>query len=302
MISDNCNNFVGTEKELRELVNALDKKKIQESTVNRGVVWNFNPPLAPHLNGLREVLIKAAKRSKVDVLNNADLKDEELLTAMVGAEGLMNSRPITYPNVDDPEPLTPNHFLFNQVGGQFAPESVDTELYNPRVRWLHVQGVLNNADLKDEELLTAMVGAEGLMNSRPITYPNVDDPEPLTPNHFLFNQVGGQFAPESVDTELYNPRVRWLHVQEIVHQFWRRWLREWLPSLSPRKKWGKERRDLQVGELVPVLSTDIPRSKWPMGRIVYLFPGPDGYVRAVDVRVKVLRRPIVKLCPLECSA
>ena len=228
MISDNCTNFVGTERELRELVNALDKKKIQESTVNRGVVWNFNPPLAPHLNGLREVLIKAAKRSKVDVLNNADLTDEELLTAMVGAEGLMNSRPITYPNVDDPEPLTPNHFLFNQVGGQFAPESVDTELYNPRVRWLHVQ--------------------------------------------------------------------------EIVHQFWRRWLREWLPSLSPRKKWGKERRYLQVGELVPVLSTDISRSKWPMGRIVHLFPGPDGYIRAVDVRVKVLRRPIVKLCPLECSA
>ena len=115
------------------LGNALDKKKIQESTVNRGVVWNFNPPLAPHLNDLREVLIKAAKRSRVDidVLNNADLTDEELLTAMVGAEGLMNSRPITYPNVDDPEPLTPNHFLFNQVGGQFALESIDTELYNP---------------------------------------------------------------------------------------------------------------------------------------------------------------------------
>ena len=75
-----------------------------------------------------------------------------------------------------------------------------------------------------------------------------------------------------------------------------------MPSLSPRKKWGKERRDLQEGELVPVLSTDIPRSKWPTGRIVHLFPGPDGYVRAVDVRVKVLRRPIVKLCPLECSA
>ena len=233
VISDNGTNFVGAERELRELVNALDEKKIQKSTVNRGVIWKFNPPLAPHFNGLHEVLIKAAKRSMVHVLNNADITDEELMTAMVGAEGLMNSRPITYQSS------------------------------------------------------------------------NVDDPEPLTPNHFLFNQVGCQFAPESVDAEPYNSRVRWRHVQEIVHQFWRRWLREWLPSLSPRRKWGKERHDLQVGELVLVLSTDIPRGKWPMGRIVQVFPaaGPDGHVRTADVRLKgsVLRRPIVKLCPLECS-
>ena len=77
-----------------------------------------------------------------------------------------------------------------------------------------------------------------------------------------------------------------------------------MPSLSPRRKWGKERRDLQVGELVLVLSTDIPRGKWSMGRIVQVFPGPDDHVRTADVRVKgsVLRRPIVKLCLLECSA
>ena len=109
VISDNGTNFVGAERELRELVNALDEKKIQESTVNRGVVWKFYPPLAPHFNGLQEVLIKAAKRSMVHALNNADLgSDEELMTAMVGAEGLMNSRPITYQsyNVDDPEPYT----------------------------------------------------------------------------------------------------------------------------------------------------------------------------------------------------
>ena len=87
--------------------------------------------------------------------------------------------------------------------------------------------------------------------------------------------------------------------KKLFTSFWRRWLREWLPSLSPRRKWGKERR-----ELILVLSTDIPRRKWPMGRIVQVFPGPDGHIRTADVRVKgsVLRRPIVKLCPIECSA
>jgi len=75
--------------------------------------------------------------------------------------------------------------------------------------------VMNRADLTDEKLMTAIVGAEGLLNSRPITYQssNVDDKEPLSPNQFLFNQVGGQFAPESVDTKPFNPRVRWRHIQ-----------------------------------------------------------------------------------------
>ena len=167
--SDNGTNVIGAERELRDLVKALDKKKIQDMTVNRGVTWKFKLPSAPHFNGLLEILVKTVKRAMFCVLSKEDLTDEELMTAIVEAEGLMNSRPITYQTS------------------------------------------------------------------------NADDPEPLTPNHFLFSQCGGQFAPESVDIKQYNPRVRWRHVQEIVHQFWRRWLREWLPSLSPRKKWGKER-------------------------------------------------------------
>ena len=137
---------MGAERELRQLVNALEKTKIQELTVNRGVAWRFNPPSAPHFNGLHKIFIKAAKRAMFHVMNRADLTDEELMTAIVGAEGLLNSRPITYQssNVDDEEPLTPNHFLFNQVGGHFALESVDTEPFNPRLRWRHIQEVVHH--------------------------------------------------------------------------------------------------------------------------------------------------------------
>jgi len=115
-ISDNGTNFVGAERELRQLANALDKTKIQELTVKRGVVWRFNPPTAPHFNGLHEILIKAAKREMFHVMYRADLTDEELMTAFVGNEGLVNSRPITYQssNVDDEEPLKPTWcFLWN---------------------------------------------------------------------------------------------------------------------------------------------------------------------------------------------
>ena len=79
-------------------------------------------------------MIKGAKRAIYANLGNADITDEELMTAFTGAEALLNSRPLTYQsaNPEDDVPLTPNHFLFGQVGGQFAPESVDETTFNPK--------------------------------------------------------------------------------------------------------------------------------------------------------------------------
>ena len=86
------------------------------------------------------------------------------------------------------------------------------------------------ADITDEELLTAIIGAEGLINSMPLTYQsaNHEDDVPLTPNHFLHGQIGGQFAPTSVYETQFNPRKRWRRIQELVRHLWHRWLREWL--------------------------------------------------------------------------
>ena len=41
-------------------------------------------------------MIKAAKKAIQAVLNNADVNDEELSTVFIGAEALLNSRPLTY--------------------------------------------------------------------------------------------------------------------------------------------------------------------------------------------------------------
>ena len=64
--------------------------------------------------------------------------------------------------------------------------------------------------LPDEELITVFVEVECLLNSRPLTYhtTNVEDDVPLSPNLFLYGQMGGQFAPESVYTARFNPRKR----------------------------------------------------------------------------------------------
>ena len=136
MYSDNGTNFKAADKELKSLISQLDQEKIKESIANKGIVWHFNPPLAPHFGGVHESMIKSAKRAINAILGNADITDEELMTTIIGAEGLINSRPLTYQSADpaDDTPLTPNHFLHGQVGGQFAPTTVDETQFNPRKR------------------------------------------------------------------------------------------------------------------------------------------------------------------------
>ena len=127
VFSDNGTNFKGAGRELKMLLSELDESKINAAVANKGVKWHFNPPLAPHFGGAHESMIKSAKKAINAILGQADITDEELMTAIIGAEGLINSRPLTYQsaNHEDDVPLTPNHFLHGQIGGQFAPTSVD---------------------------------------------------------------------------------------------------------------------------------------------------------------------------------
>ena len=112
LLADNGTNFVGANSELEELA-GLDKEKIQEKTTCYGIKWHLNQPLTLHFSGVHEVMLKAAKKAIYAILSSADVTDEELLSAVVGAEGLINSRSLTYQSVNpqDPVPLTPNYFL-----------------------------------------------------------------------------------------------------------------------------------------------------------------------------------------------
>ena len=101
-----------------------------------------------------------------------------------------------------------------------------------------VNAVLGNAHVKDEELLTVFTGVESLMNSRPVTQLSSDpnDEPVLTPNHFLLGHMGGELAPENVDTTKFNPRRRWGRVQELIRHVWKRWMKEFLTSMHRCKK------------------------------------------------------------------
>ena len=146
MTSDNGTNFVGAVNELKELVNNLDEDKVKRVAGNGSIKWKSNPPVAPHFGGVFDVMVKAAKRAVYAVLGSCDVTDEELITACTGIEGLLNSRPLTYQSAAprDDVPLTPNHFLHGQAGGNIATENVDTTSFNQTKRWRKVQALISN--------------------------------------------------------------------------------------------------------------------------------------------------------------
>ena len=100
-----------------------------------------------------------------------------------------------------------------------------------------IKNMLENADINDKELVTAFVGAEGLINSRPLLQQSSHpaDDVPLTPNHFLYGQLGGRLAPDSVDEMQFNLKKRWQQMQELIRHFWQHWLKEWIPSEFSQK-------------------------------------------------------------------
>ena len=59
----------------------------------------------------------------------------------------------------------------------------------------------------------------------------------LTPNHFILGCHHPHYPPEVEEAFCGLTRRRYRQSQFIVNQYWRRWMREYVPNLIDRKKW-----------------------------------------------------------------
>lgn len=163
--------------------------------------------------------------------------------------------------------------------------------------------VIGEHALYPYELETVLVEIEGTLNSRPIA-PLPCSPEdgvlPLTAGHFLVGRPLNA-PPEQLDLST-NPRglKRWNLVNRISADLWVRWRREYLQHLQTRTKWYKPQTNFQVGDVVLLKETELWKRDWPLGRVVKTYPGSDGLVHVVDLRIngKTYNRPITKLVHL----
>ena len=233
MISDNGSNFVAAKRELRQAVEQLKNSELADHMTAEGIEWKFNPPRAPHFGGVFERVVQSMKHVLQSILHKVNLTIEELTTAVVQAEGLLNSRPLTIisSDSDDLRPLTPLHFMVGHM-------KVTTPL-----------------ELTEE------------------------------------------------DTRVH-PCHRWRVVQQLLQEIWRRWVRELVPRMNVRTKWVKKGSPVNVGDVLMAMDDTAPRGKWPLGRVISVFPGKDGVVRVVEIKVngKVKKRAVRCLIPLEVSA
>ena len=169
-----------------------------------------------------------------------------------------------------------------------------------------MKALMKEQVLDDEGLNTLMCEVEAIVDGRPITKLS-DDPrdlEPLTPNHLLLLRAGPTVPPGTFTKYDNHSRRRWRQVQYLADVFWRRWVREYLPSLQERQKWHKKQRNFAKDDIVLVLDDNKPRSSWPLGRIMEVHTNRnDGLVRSVKLKTSTseLVPPVHKIVLLEAA-
>ncbi|XP_055586245.1 uncharacterized protein LOC129738941 [Uranotaenia lowii] len=158
----------------------------------------------------------------------------------------------------------------------------------------------------DEILRSMLMEIEMILNSRPLTDIPIDNDSepPLTPNHFLLGSSNGSKPPIIFDDRPIVLKRSWKMAQQYADTFWKRWVNEYLPTLTRRTKWFQPVKPIQEGDLVIIIDGNLPRNYWPRGRVVKAIAAQDGQVRRVTVQTSkgLLERPATKVAVLDVGA
>lgn len=155
----------------------------------------------------------------------------------------------------------------------------------------------------DELFRSMLMEVENVVNSRPLTFVAVEtaDDEALTPNHFLLGSSNGSKPIGTFTDSNVLLRKNWMMAQQYSNHFWKRWINEYLPTLTRRSKWFERVKPLEIGDIVVLVDNLLPRNVWPKGCVVDVVKASDGQVRRAMVRTAngVYERPAMKLAVLD---
>ncbi|XP_033121384.1 uncharacterized protein LOC117120470 [Anneissia japonica] len=203
-----------------------------------------------------------------------------------------------------------NYLLQRQIVWKFNPPTVSHHggVWERNIRTVRkvLKSLIKEQPLDDEGLITLLCEVESIVNGRSITKVSDDpkDAEPLTPNHLLLLRAGSKVPPVHFVREDMYSNKRWRQIQYLSNVFWRRSLKEYLLSLQHRTKWHSIKPNLKVDDIVLILDENVPRSSWPLGRIVEVFTNSrDGLLRSAKVKTQssTFVKPITKIVSLETS-
>ena len=112
------------------------------------------------------------------------------------------------------------------------------------------------------ELQTVCYEAANLVSERPISrHPtSPEDGTYLCPNDLLLGRSTSR-VPSGPFRETRNPNHRFEFVQQIVNAFWRKWIRDFFPSLIVQQKWHTKKRNVRVGDVVLIQDSNLVWTK-----------------------------------------
>lgn len=143
--SDNGTNFVGANKQLKELEQLFNstshKQKVTQFLDSERITWKFSLPRAPHFVGLWEAAVKSFKHPFIRTVGNAVFTFEQLQVYVCEIEAILNSRPLTPVSSDpiDLRPLTPGHFLISSPLTGLPEEDLNDVKPGRLSLWEHAQ-------------------------------------------------------------------------------------------------------------------------------------------------------------------
>ena len=176
--------------------------------------------------------------------------------------------------------------------------------------------VLGKARMTFEEMETALIEVEGILNCRPLTHIYDDDiSEALTPSHLLSGRNLGTRTREIIKIKDSDPETlskRAAHVKNTIEIYWNQFKHLYLSELREHHMYQSKRKttednNLKLGDVVIIKDDKItPRNSWRTALVDSFVIGNDGKIRGAmlitiskDGRRTKMNRPIQKLIPLE---
>ncbi|XP_070072144.1 uncharacterized protein [Drosophila takahashii] len=157
-----------------------------------------------------------------------------------------------------------------QVTQSLASEGIKWSFIPPHApHWMH----------------TLLAQIESVVNSRPLFATSDTEVSYLSPAHLLIGRPYTSVPEGDLGHIAVNRLDYWQNVQAMLQGFWKRWHQEYLTTLQQRPKWNTERKNVATGDIAIIKDSNTPPAAWALAHVIGVYPGKDGLVRAVKLRL-----------------
>lgn len=143
---------------------------------------------------------------------------------------------------------------------------------------------LGNKSLSLRNLAIILAECEALTNDRPLTTTDEIEYHPLSPSELLFGRKLRNL-PTQTTVENLEFKSLWRLRKNLLSNFWKTFSRDYLFTLSLRKKWQFPTNVDLTGLLVLVNDKNLKKNHWKLARIINCVKSKDDKVRAVQLQL-----------------